>query len=165
MCKSIIYREYKECDFYDILKITLNTWEYEKYLSYDTAKLAAELDLLCYLNEQNIIYVAQADDKVIGFIIGKIASEHSNGIFSSRICKLKSMIRKRKEALLISLFRYKMSRINKKLLSSSNINYDAELQFFAIDKNYRGLGVGKQLFNMYLDYINNKGAETVKVFL
>ena len=164
MSNKIIYRKYQQSDFDDMLNITLKTWEYEKYVSKDIARLAAELDLLCYLRESSYIYVAQSDDKVIGFIIARNTQNDSDSSFDERINEIKELLSKRKEGIIIALFRWKMSRINNKLYKKANQKYDAELQFFAIDKKYRNLGLGKELFKMFNNYLTSINAESFYLY-
>lgn len=43
--------------------------------------------------------------------------------------------------------------INKNLLKTTNKNYQAELSFFAVNKNYHGFGIGKFIFEKFNDYL------------
>lgn len=164
MSKEIIYRKYKNSDFYDVLDITLKTWEYEKYLSKDTAYLAAELDLLCYIKESSIIYVAQKDDKVIGFLVARNIPNIAASSFDNRINAITKKLSEQREGIIVKLFRWKMNSINKRLINKVNKNYEAELQFFAVDKDFRGFGVGKQLFEIFNNYLTSINAKSFYLY-
>lgn len=49
-----------------------------------------------------------------------------------------------------------INQVDKELLKESKKEYPGELSFFALDERYRGLGIGKKLFRVLLDYMEQQ---------
>ncbi|MEI0604887.1 hypothetical protein R4K55_11780 [Brachyspira alvinipulli] len=135
-----------ENDFTELVNITIKSFKFDKMLSYRNAKLIAELNLLTFLNCASFIKIAEINKKPVGFLIGKILVSNINNYYDDRIKKLKRKMILNIEGC-FSLIIYNIIKIiNKNLLKTTNKNYQAELSFFAVNKNYHGFGIGRCLF-------------------
>lgn len=58
----------------------------------------------------------------------------------------------------------KIDQVDEILLKSTRTNFDGELAFFVVDGNQRGSGVGKQLYQQFLDYMTSENLKTFFLF-
>lgn len=153
MNEEIYYREYNENDFKELVNVTIKSFGFDKMLSHRNAKLIAELNLLTFLNCATFVKIAEINKKPIGFLIGKILEYNTDNLYNDKIKKLKRKMIFNIGGIFLLLIYKIIKIINKNLLKNTNRNYQAELSFFAVDKNYHGLGIGRTLFEKYNDYL------------
>ncbi|MDA6077989.1 GNAT family N-acetyltransferase [Edwardsiella anguillarum] len=51
-------------------------------------------------------------------------------------------------------------RVNEMLLQRTHRHYHASLNFFAIDAQFRGLGLGNRLYHQFITYLQAQGIDT-----
>lgn len=154
---EINMRNYKKSDAKKIQDIIRQTWKYDLFCSPKTADKLARVYLYSCLNNQTFIRVATINDMPIGIIMGKDINHHRR----MSVYKIKQFfsimsLYVRTEGREISKIFSKVSDIDKQLLNSSNKKYDGEVSFFAVDEDYRGLGIGKKLFNELITYMKKQ---------
>ena len=55
-------------------------------------------------------------------------------------------------------------RINQRLLQRTHRHYHASLNFFSIDAQFRGLGLGNRLYHQFITYLQAQGIDTFFLF-
>lgn len=161
---GIAFRSYKGQDKDALSEIIRKTWGYDRFCSPKTAKLMSNVYLDACLASQTFTQVALSDGVPVGIIMADDFSRAKRRL-KFKINAFISILR-----LLLSgegrrtakLFKG-VSNIDKELLSGCESDYTGELSFFAVDSGYRGLGIGKELFDRALSYM--KGAGITSFFL
>lgn len=152
---TITYRPIKKSDYQALEQIIRDTWNYDRFCSEKTAKAMAKLYLSSCLLEQDFTCVAEQDGKAVGVIMGKNESSHRKK-FSVQMRKLVSILAmySRKEGRKIAKMFGGIQQLDETLLKSSNRSFAGELSFFAVDQTLRGTGIGKELFQRVLNYMD-----------
>ena len=164
MSHNISYREYTENDFPILTDIVIKVWGFDNILSEKNAKLTAELNLYSFLNTATFANIALKDEIPVGFLIGKITNSKTNDLYKNQIQKIKSKMSKNIEGLISLLVYKKIKSINNNLYKQTNKNYDAELSFFAVSRDYQGLGIGKALFQQFNDYLKENNINNLYLY-
>lgn len=165
MDKTIKFREYVESDRFVLEQIIRDTWCYDRFCSPDIASRLASVYLASCLANQTYTQVALVDNVPVGIIMGKDRRNHKCP-FSLQMRKMKAIAKLlvKKEGRSVSKIFGNVEGIDKDLLSSCSVYYEGELAFFAVDKNCRGLGIGKALFLKLVDYMESEGIKNFYLF-
>lgn len=164
MNDEIICREYTENDLPFLTDIVIKVWGFDDILSEKNAKLIAQLNLYSFLNTATFAKVALKDKIHVGFLIGKITNSKQNNIYKNKIKEIKSKMSKNIEGIVSLLVYKKIKSINNNLYKQANKNYDAELSFFAVSKDYQGLGIGKALFEEFNNYLKENNINNLYLY-
>ncbi|BFU23120.1 acetyltransferase, GNAT family [Entamoeba histolytica] len=126
-------------------------WETDKYLpEYLVDSYCEEYCSYCYLHS-NYCIVAEENEKVIGFLMGRDQSIFKkNNILEQKVKELKKQFHCYPESsiLINSIEKYyeEAEKINQK----SNKSIQNEVVLFIVNKEYRKKGIGKQLLNEFI---------------
>ena len=164
MSYEISYREYNECDFAELVNITIKSFEFDKMLSYKNATLIAELNLYSFLNTATFTNIALKDNIPVGFLIGQIINSNTNNLYENKIAQIKSQMLKNIEGMISLLIYKKIKSINNNLYKQTNKNYNAELSFFAVRKDCQGIGIGKTLFQKFSNYLKENNITNLYLY-
>lgn len=165
---SITVRDVCSKDHRPIIDLIDQTWNYRDYgLSEAYCYRKALRDLYSSLAESDFSKVILVNEQVVGFIFantGKFNNTAKKSHYLEKIRKLEEGNEKSPEGVLInkyaSLFKYK----NTQLLQKEPKKYEAELVYFAIDKKFRGFGLGKRLFRELVGYLFLKSVNSLYLF-
>lgn len=153
MKKSMIsYREYEAADAEFIEDIIRETWQYDRFCSANTARRLAHLYLVNCLAEQTFTQVAISNGIPVGILLGRDLKKQPRHLWFQRfwaIIKLMSTKEGRDVAKAFSA----VEDIDQQLLRERGFDYDGELVFFALNAKYRGMGIGRELFDRLLSYM------------
>lgn len=162
---KITYRPYLPQDFKSLSDVINITWGHEKTYSPTAAVRLSNAYLRLCLTEQTFTQVALNDGKPIGIIMGNsFRSSHKflkNGLQAKWALLLLSLTAEGRRA---GHFYEEIDRIYDKLLSGQPRDYEGELSFFAIHPDYRGLGIGKELYRRFFEYMNSENIRHFYVF-
>lgn len=155
--RNIVFREYRKEDQKELENIIRKTWNYDKFCSSKIAKKMARTYFANCLSNQTFTNVAVIDDVPIGIIMGKDIVNYKcplklriNQIIS--IISIYSLEEGRKILKMFS----NIDKIDEELLKKTNKNYGGEISLFVINPEYRGLGIGKILFESLKLYMKNQ---------
>ena len=157
MKNQIIFRPIIKKDYLAIEKIIREAWHYDEFCTSKIAKLLSKIFLSSCLSNQTFTLVALLKEQPIGIIMGKNIKKHK--------CPFKYRVKQgfnifnlliRKEGRKTAKIFKAVNNIDKVLLQQTNQDYQGELSFFAIDAQYRGLGLGKELFNLLISYMQEQ---------
>lgn len=165
MKKEVTFREYRDQDEKKIEKIIRKIWNYDKFCDDRVSKLLSEVFLFSCLCNQTYTQVAEMDGEILGVIMAKDIKSHKAPL-KYRLKLLHSLIsikRSKKGREALAIFE-KVREIDDILLKNSGKPYSAELAFFAMDSEYRGLGIGKSLFEMAKSYMESNSLEDFFLF-
>lgn len=157
MNQKIIYREYHHGDEKYLEDIIAEAWNYNRFASPDIAAKLAKAFLFSCLSNQTYTQVAEINGTPAGVIMGKKIKDY-HCPFRYRIKQISSIVsllvtrEGRKNAMLFQ----NISTIDEQLLKNSSVDYQGEIAFFAVGSKYRGLGIGKKLFQSVLDYMERE---------
>ena len=164
MSKLVVYREYEERDYPYIIDIIKRAWGYEDFAMPKTADLLAAQELVACLGESTYTQVALVDGKPVGFIIGSVAEYSDEHKAEEEVKEIKRKIKLRPDGLIMNAFTEKLVSINETLYKEANEDYDAELSFFALDEDMRGLGIGGKLFKGFEEHLRKMNAHKFYVY-
>lgn len=165
MKKEVKFREYRDEDEKKIEEIIRKTWKYDKFCDDKVATLLSEIFLFSCLDNQTYTQIAELDGEVLGVIMAKDIKNHKSPL-KYKFKLMRSLIsiklsKKGREAL--SIFE-KVREIDDRLLKNSGKPYSGELAFFAMDSEYRGLGIGKSLFERAKKYMESNSIDDFFLF-
>lgn len=152
---NLEFREYRKEDFKDLQQIIRETWHYDELTTPKIAEKLAKVFLSSCLTNYTYSRVALFDNKAVGIILVNYKEQHKCK-FSYRLKQIMSILSlfMHKEGRKVFKIFGSISGIDKVLLEEANLNYDGELALFAVDSKMRGKGVGKELFNSALSYMD-----------
>lgn len=156
MKENIEFREFEKKDEIFIENIIREAWHYDEMCRPQTAQKMAKAFLASCLANQTYTQVAVISGKPVGIIMGKDIEKHKCS-FYDRWSQITSIIRllMDKEGRKVSAIFKCVNVIDQELLKESSIEYQGELAFFAISKECRGLGIGKELFLRLVNYMKS----------
>lgn len=162
---EIILRELRKEDMSVLENIICETWHYEEFSSPKTAQKLARVFFYSCLTNQTFSRVALVDGLPVGIILGKDVSTHK--------CTLRDRLRQMgailsvyasKEGRKVSKIFKNVSHIDKQLLEESTFSYPGELSLFAIASSCQGKGIGKRLFQSFLEYMKQQNVSQFFLF-
>jgi ribosomal protein S18 acetylase RimI-like enzyme len=165
MQSNITFREYQKEDSSYLEDIIRKTWQYDMFCSEKVAKQMATIYLATCLAEQTYTRVALIGNKPVGIIMAKNIAKHNKSIkhlWNQCMCAVPLYLSKEGRAT-AKIFT-EINALNLKILKQTNKNYDGEIAFFAISKECRGMGIGKSLFNMALEYLKEEKVKSYYLY-
>lgn len=165
MKEQIQFRPYQKKDFAALSKIIGDTWRHEKFCG--SAKLAKKLsDTYLYfcLAGQTFSQVALINQKPVGIIMGNVL-QHRRPLKYKIAARWSAFcLSRKKEGKTAWKAFEEISRIDQSLLKETGKNYQGELSFFAVSSEHRGKGIGKCLFHVFCEYMEQEKIEDFYVF-
>ena len=163
--KNIVFEDYKENYREKLFDIIRETWNYDKFTSPKVARKLSVIFLYSCLAVQTFTKVALIDDVPVGIIIARNSNKEKFN-FKYKLKQIFSMIslmitREGRDASKIFLG---VNNTDKVLLSEANRDYSGELVFFAVNSDYRGMGLGKKLFTKAKEYMKEDGMKNFYLF-
>ena len=154
---QIVLREYQTSDRPALIGIIRETWQYDKFASPKTAQKLARAYLDSCLTNQTFTQVALVDEVPVGIIMVKDRRE-KRCPFRLRLRMLLSVasLFLSKEGRMVTRFFSGVEEIDRQLLQDTQTEYQGEIAFFAVNSRYRGIGLGKKLFDAARDYMRNR---------
>ena len=106
---------------------------------------------------QTFTQVALVDEVPVGIIMVKDRRE-KRCPFRLRLRMLLSVasLFLSKEGRMVTRFFSGVEEIDRQLLQDTQTEYQGEIAFFAVNSRYRGIGLGKKLFDAARDYMRNR---------
>ena len=158
-------REYQKEDFEELQTIVRKTWHYDDLCSAKTAEKLARVFLSGCLTNYTFSKVAVLDGKVVGVILVNNKAKHKCplGLRMQQIKALTALFLSKEGRGVFEIFK-NVSGIDKELLQECDMEYPAELALFAVDSSCRGKGIGKQLFQLALEYIKQEKLDKFYLF-
>ena len=156
------FRPFQHSDRQALEDITRDTWDYDQLGSSKTARLVAKADLAGSLASQTFTCVALSGNQPIGIIMGKNRkTDRNNFRYTARekMARLSMGLSKESRKLLPAF--KDIEKVHAVLFEKTAAQFDGELVFFVVHKDWQGKGVGKTLYESFLDYL---AAEELKSY-
>ncbi|MGB6177668.1 GNAT family N-acetyltransferase [Carnobacterium sp.] len=151
---QIKYRPIQSSDYVAIEAIIRKSWKYDQFASPKIAQRLSKIFLTSCLANQTFTCVAIINEKPVGVIMGKNKKKQLRSLkYLSRHWLAVFPLLMSKEGIRISKLFREVNQIDKNFLKNTPIEFDSELAFFVLDENQRGLGIGKNLYQLFLDYL------------
>lgn len=149
---KIKIRELKESDHEEIISIIDRTWDYREYgMPDDLCYLKAKRDLLQSLGDSNIALVAEYDNRVIGFLIGRNQNLPDDPIrkgINKKVDKITEKLEQSRQGRMFNEYAQLFKKMNSKL-TPVEFSPDAEIIYLAVDPQFRGLKIGVSLIKTF----------------
>ena len=163
--KQIKYRPIQSSDYPAIETIIRKAWKYDQFTSPKVAKRLAKVFLTSCLTNQTFTCVAICDEKPVGVIMGKNRKKHPKSLSHLvRHWLAVAQLITCKEGIQISKMYGDIDKIDQELLQDTQTEFDSQLAFFVMDENQRGLGIGKKLYQTFLDYLASEDLNKFYLF-
>ncbi|UCQ19459.1 GNAT family N-acetyltransferase [Edwardsiella tarda] len=145
--------------------LIIKTWEYDDWLEDDQVSPMAEYFLNDIILSSQKIYVARCAQQIIGIItVGQSPDFLYESQFSyKRLTAMSALIARNGKSEVFAQY-IDTLRVNQRLLQRTHRHYHASLNFFAIDAQFRGLGLGNRLYHQFITYLQAQGIDTFFVF-
>lgn len=154
---KITFRSIKASDYPALERILCDTWKYEQFCSSACARTMAKLYLASCLVEQTFTQVALRNNEPVGVIMGKNEQEHRPSLrYIIRLVSTGILMFTKKEGRKIAKLFGGFEQIDKNLLAECKTNFDGQLAFFVVRDDQRGSGIGKQLYQSFLAYLEKE---------
>lgn len=158
------FREFRKEDTPALEGIIRKTWNYDKFAGPKTAQKLARVFLSSCLANQTFSQVAVENGKPVGIILGKNIAVHKCPLSYrwKQICSLVSLYLTKEGRNASEIFG-SVNGIDKELLATCR-PYPAELALFVISPDCRGKGVGKQLYQRFLQYLKKEHLDSFYLY-
>ena len=156
----VILRELKWSDLNALENVIRKTWDYDKFATPETAGKLAKAYLSSCLANQTYTRVAEVNGVTAGVILGKNIEKHRCPLrYRWRQITALCQLLISKEGREILNFYRDVDGIDDQLLKRCGKDYQGEVSLFALSPEYRGLGIGKKLFDCLLAYMKSQSIE------
>lgn len=160
MENRVILRELKWSDLNALENVIRKTWDYDKFATPETAGKLAKAYLSSCLANQTYTRVAEVNGVTAGVILGKNTEKHRCPLrYRWRQITALCQLLISKEGREILNFYRDVDGIDDQLLKRCGKDYQGEVSLFALSPEYRGLGIGKKLFDCLLAYMKSQSIE------
>lgn len=157
MNTPITFREYQNQDFNALADIVRKTWKYDEFCSPRAARALGRIYLNSCLANQTFTQVALRNGVPSGIIMCKNMQTYRPRLkYRLRLAGSIAAFLMSKDGRAASRLYKDIDRIDRDLLDNCKETYDGEIAFFAVDSECRGLGIGKQLFEAALRYMEKQ---------
>lgn len=162
----ITYRELTHKDYRSIINLTKEIWfdeyPYKEYIKV----LYAKGYLYEYLSESSYKMVAVDDNKVIGFIFGRLKKVPLFKIiyYYIRLFFIGLVLLFTKAGRNGLKIEFTTMKVNNKLYKPFKKDYDAQLSLFIVDKNYQGMHIGSTLKDMFEKYAVDNNCKGIYLY-
>lgn len=163
MQQSVNYREFKKEDIQSLVKVIMESWEYEKMVSKKVANHFAHLFLYAELGRKSFVRVAEVDGESLGVIVADIkGNKHLDNLmyWPKFLWHAFQLCLSREGRNLLKLQGFDTMVLNIKMLKRLKESFDTEVALFAVSPRAQGLGIGSNLFNYFLEQMKEKEIET-----
>ena len=158
---EIEYREFRDQDFSQVVDVVSNTWDLSQGMK-ESALLETEYTLLGILANMTFSQIAFVDGKPVGLLIGTSHTHIQYGEKEKKYLALQAQkeaeIKKHKldgTALWHIYFSF-YDKINLNMLKKTGVSYPAELALFVLLKEERGKGIGRHLYESFVEDLRQK---------
>lgn len=165
MNNHIILRDYQKEDSPALENIVREAWKYDSFCSPKIAAKLAKVYLNTCLTNQTFTQVAVVNHVPVGIIMGKNIQTHkcSLTLRVKWLLSLASLYLSKEGRRILKTFSC-VDGVDKELLATSGKNYKGEVAFFAINERYRGMGLGRRLFQTVVDYMKSQNIPEFYLF-
>lgn len=165
MKNEISFKAYQKKDAQAIESMIREAWHYDDLCSSKTARKLAKVFLSSCLCNQTYTQVAVLQDHSIGVIMAKDLQTHHCPL-NYRIKQLFALLSLliTKEGRKVMQVFSNISHIDQDLLKECSCDYQGELAFFVVSKKARGKGVGHQLFQSALHYMQTQNINSFYLY-
>lgn len=165
MKKNITFENYNDKYFREISKIINDNWHYNELTSTKTAEILSFTYLYSCLSKQTFTKVALIDNIPVGIIIANCKNKFNfNLLYKLKLIKNIFLLAISSEGRNVSKIFGNVDNIDNDLLSNLDKDYIAELVFFAVDHNFKNMGIGKKLFNKAINYFQDNHINSFYLF-
>ncbi|EDR27217.1 hypothetical protein, conserved [Entamoeba dispar SAW760] len=151
---EVKYRRMNQTDWKSMKEMTCQAWETDKYLpEYLVDIYCEEYCSYCYLHSSCCL-VAEVNEKVIGFLMGRDQSifKKDNNL-EQKVKELKKQLHCYPESSTLISSIEKYYEVAEKMYQKSSKLIQNEVVLFIVNKEYRRKGIGKQLLNEFINVL------------
>lgn len=163
--QQLTFRPFQAHDFATLSQVIRQTWHYDRFLPPAAARRQANAFLSACLAEQTFTQVALDQGTPVGIIMGKdLRAPHPP--FSLRLRALGHilLLLLSRPGRTIARFYQQIDAVDRNLLQRTGHQYQGELSFFVVHPDWRGKGVGKALYQAFLDHMAQQQVRDFYVF-
>ena len=158
--QKVQYRIYREEDFPAVVRLIEEVWEYEAVGTPQLARSLAELDLLRYLRVRSFGQVVEREGELAGFLLGGRTDTAPDPRYDFRLRQARRGLRRSLRGLALTALDGLLDQVYRKLQARGGRTYDAQLLYFALREDCRGLGIGGTLYRSFCTAMADQGAKT-----
>jgi len=159
---KIEYRAYQPRDAEEVKNLVNQAFSVDRYVKAPRLLSGAkDVYLRTCLTASSYTQVAVAESKVVGVLMGRVQGEprlpgrfRNNFIAFAQMAKL-AILGINEYKSLMQFFEFQT--VYKKLKADTNAPTTDELTLFAVDTNTQGMGIGKTLYNKYMEHLRAHG--------
>lgn len=162
---KICYRRLKPSDERQLIKFLYKQWQLPGSApELAPEKLLARSYAYGLLGQQSRTYVAEADGKIAGIIMGRAWKTTAAALkFTARRALLQALMGVTEKGRGCRVLLESLELADRQLTHSCEGSFDGELVFFMVDRHLRGIGIGTSLLQLFHQYMRRQGARRIYV--
>ena len=143
-----------EAELADINQLIIDTWAYQEWNKQEHVLPMADFFLETILLTSTKVFVAKDKGKIITpDLLPKSRIRY-------RQLEALSLIINQGKPETVFDFYLETMKLNEELIQQSKETFDAALNLLILNENYKGLGLGSTLYQLFLDYLKENKAKT-----
>lgn len=152
-------------DYDEILKMVITTWDYRSWVPKDLVWPMAEYFLSDLLQKSDHIVVVTVDGKTAGICAGDVLDYTKIQRFCLRkkTAALGAILKQIEPDSIFEKYIQTMA-LDQELLLQSNREFEGGLNLLLVNGQYRGLGLGKKLYNNFCEYLQKNGVRSFYLY-
>jgi predicted N-acetyltransferase YhbS len=161
---SVIFTELvdiNESELADINQLIIDTWAYQEWNKQENVLPMADFFLETVLLNSSKIFVAKDRETIIGVATAALTPDllPKSRIRYRQLEALSLIINKGKPETVFDFY-LETLKLNERLIQQNDEKFDATLNLLILNENYKGLGIGSKLYQLFLDYLKKNKAKT-----
>lgn len=163
--KNIIYRNYKESDYEGALKLVLEAWEYDVWVPEKAVRSMGSYYFAEMLAVSDEVWIAEAEGVPMGIAAVKNKRKNTNHMrFRLRQIRASFQIMFCGEGKSEFYQFMETEKLDEELLAEAGREFDAELVLLIVSPGHKGLGIGGNLYQQFLSYMEREGLKSFYLF-
>ncbi|MGL6173098.1 MAG: GNAT family N-acetyltransferase [Cellulosilyticaceae bacterium] len=166
--KQLIYRTIKKSDYPTIKALINSAWHFERFATHERIREdILEIYLRNCLIEQTFNTVVEDEGKVIGILLGRSEKAYKKYKVNPHTLPIMYRIIKfcfSEQARQATKGYKNFSKAYKDLMADRAQLFDGELVLFIVNEAYRGQGIGKQLTQMFFEYMKQTDTNCIYLY-
>lgn len=150
-----------EKELADINQLIIDTWAYREWNKQENVLPMADFFLETVLLNSSKIFVAKDGETIIGVATAALTPDllPKSRIRYRQLEALSLIINQGKPETVFDFY-LETLKLNERLIQQNDEKFDATLNLLILNENYKGLGIGSKLYQLFLDYLKKNKAKT-----
>ncbi|MEJ6358694.1 GNAT family N-acetyltransferase [Lactiplantibacillus plantarum] len=145
--------------------LIIDIWRYRDWADKNEVLPLSELLLDEVLLTSSQLFVVKYHKKTVGMLAASLLknSLSQSYVRLRKLTALSQLVYKNNPEKVFDFY-LETLKLNERLLQKCNQNFDASLNFLILDQQYHGLGIGNELYRLFISYLTTHHASNFYLF-